>query len=124
MENLRGPTIWEAMESGAQELSEEDANDIADALLALRENRTLCDILIKMNALTPLIHWDPEGPIFGFDNERGRVVDNRDNFHKFMAARFKAAEVDPEIVPVTTTVLTYGEPSPHNLKRCLNGTIR
>jgi hypothetical protein len=40
-----------------------------------------------------------------------------------MTLRFKAAEVDPEIVPVTTTVLAHGDPSPHNLKRCLDGTI-
>lgn len=40
------------MDNGAQELSEDDANDIADALLALRENRSLCGI---MNALTPLV---------------------------------------------------------------------
>jgi hypothetical protein len=56
MENLRGPTIWEVMDNGAQELSEEDANDIAVALLALRENRSLCDTLIKWNALTPVTH--------------------------------------------------------------------
>jgi hypothetical protein len=38
-------TIWEVMDNGAQELSEEDASDIAVALLALRENRSLCDTL-------------------------------------------------------------------------------
>jgi hypothetical protein len=40
-----------------------------------------------------------------------------------MTVRFNAAEVDPEIVPVATTVLAHGEPSPHNLKRCLDRTI-
>ncbi len=39
-----------------------------------------------------------------------------------MTVRFNAAEV-PEIVPVTATVLAPGEPSTHNLKRCLDGTI-
>ncbi|KAM6493911.1 hypothetical protein JOM56_010272 [Amanita muscaria] len=123
MENLRGPTIWEVMDNGAQVLSEDDADDIAGALLALRENRSLCDTLLKSNALTPLTHWYPEGQIFGFDNDGGRLVRDRDDFHRFMTARFNAAEVDPEIVPVTTTVLAHGEPSPHNLKRCLDGTI-
>lgn len=123
MQNLRGPTIWEVMDNGAQELSEEDANDIAVALLALRDARPLCDVLIKSNALTPLTHWHPQGPLFGYDNDGGRVVDDRDDFQSFMTVRFKEAKVDPEIVPVTTTVLAHGEPSPHNLKRCPNGTI-
>ena len=46
----------------------EDPNKIAGALLALRENRSLCDTLVKSNVLTPLTHWHPEGPIFGFDD--------------------------------------------------------
>lgn len=123
MENIRGPTIWEVMGNGAQGLSEEDASDIAAALLALRDAQPLCDELIKSNALTPLTHWYPQGPIFGYDNDGGRVVDNRDDFHNFMAINFKEAEIDPEIVPVTTTVLAHGEPSPHHFKRCPDGTI-
>ena len=123
MENLRGPTIWEVMDNGAQELSEKDANDIAIALLAIRDAQSLCDILIKSNALTPLTYWHPQGPLFGYDNDGGRLVDDRDDFHNFMTIRFKEAKIDPEIVPVTTTVLAHGEPSPHNLKRCLDGTI-
>src|SRR6201999_1215968 len=61
MENLHGPTMWEIMGNGTRELSEEDANDIAAALLALRDARPLCDVLIKSNALTPLTHWHPQG---------------------------------------------------------------
>ena len=55
------------MDNGAQELSEEDANEIAGALLALRENRSFCDTLVKSNVLTPLTHWHPEGPIYDDD---------------------------------------------------------
>ena len=109
------------MDNGAQDLSEEDANDIAGALLALREDRSLCDTLLKSNALTSPTHWYPKGQMFGFDNNGGPLVHDRGDFH---TARFNAAEVDPEIVPVTTTVLAHGDPSPRNLKRCLDGPIR
>jgi hypothetical protein len=40
-----------------------------------------------------------------------------------VTVRFQAAKVDLEIVPVTTIVLAHGDPSPHNLKRCVDGTI-
>lgn len=71
MENLRGPIIWEVMDNGALELSEEDANDITGALLALCENQSLCDSLFSSRMpLTPL---HPEGQVFGFDNDFHRV---------------------------------------------------
>ena len=114
MEILRGPRIWEVMDHGAQELSEKDANDIAEALQALRNDQSLRIVLLKANSLTPLTHWLPKGPIFGYDNE---------DFQKFMTVRFNEAKVDTRLVSVTPTVLAHGEPSPHNLKRCNDGGI-
>lgn len=123
MENLRGPRIWEVMDHGAQELSEKDANDTAEALQALRNDQSLRNILLIANSLTPLTHWLPKGPIFGYDNEGGRLIDDVEDFQKFTTVRFKEAEVDTRLVSVIPTVLAHGEPSPHNLKRCNDGGI-
>ncbi|KAJ7212198.1 hypothetical protein GGX14DRAFT_447903 [Mycena pura] len=123
MERLSGQTTWERMNNGADDLSPADATAIAEALEALQKDRIRSSILIRGNKLTPLTHWHPQGQLFGYDNDGGRMVDDRDDFHSFLKVRFEEAEVDPEVVSVTTDCLAHGEPSPHNLIHCPDGRI-
>ncbi|GJJ12160.1 hypothetical protein Clacol_006401 [Clathrus columnatus] len=114
MENLEGKTIWEIMENGTRELPESCANKIAAAIHELRQNS---------DALTPQVHWYPQGGIFPYDNEGGRVVTNIKDFLNFMTVRFQYAGIKLDDVPLTPRVITHGGLSPRNLKLCPDGTI-
>lgn len=123
MQNVRGKTIWEVMDNGGQRLSDDDADAIAAAIVDMRADQGLSQLLTESNSLTPLCHWYPESPIFGYDNDGGRRVNDWTDFEKFMTVRFKEAGVDLEVVPLSPRVITHGELSPHNLKKCPDGSI-
>ncbi|GJJ12189.1 hypothetical protein Clacol_006430 [Clathrus columnatus] len=123
MENLKGETIWEAMGNGSRELPESCADKIAAAVHELRQNWKLCDRLIKLDALTPQVHWYPQGGIFPYDNQGGRVVTSIKDFADFMTVRFRRAGIDLDAVPLTPRVMTHGGLSPRSLKLCPDGTI-
>jgi hypothetical protein len=84
MEYLEGPTMWEVMGNGAHELLEDCANKIAAVVQELRQSLQLCESLLKLNALTPLVHWYPQSTIFVLDNDGGRVLDDITDFIGFM----------------------------------------
>ncbi|GJJ12164.1 hypothetical protein Clacol_006405 [Clathrus columnatus] len=123
MENLEGPTIWEIMENGTRELPQSCAIKIAAAVHELRQSMEFCNSLIESDALTPRVHWYPQGGIFPYDNEGGRVITSIQDFTNFMTLRFQRAGIDLKDVPLTPLVMTHGGLSPRNLKLCPDGTI-
>ncbi|KAF8587575.1 hypothetical protein K439DRAFT_809994 [Ramaria rubella] len=123
MQNLPGPTIWEEMGEGEYPLSDKTANDIAAVLQELRENTKLRDNLPSPTALTPSGCWNPQGHIFPPDGEGGRLLDDRLDYQEFMSYRMKEASCNESIIPLTESIFTHGDISPHNIKRLPNGSL-
>ncbi|GJJ12162.1 hypothetical protein Clacol_006403 [Clathrus columnatus] len=107
MENLEGPTIWEIMENGTRDLPESCANKIAAAVYELRQSVEFCNSLIESNALTPRVHWYPQGGIFPYDNEGGRVITGIQDFTNFMTLHFQHAGIDLNDVDMDTQQMCF-----------------
>ena len=123
MEYLEGPTMWQVVKEGTTQLSPKDANDIAVAFLELRNGGKRIQDLQKAGSLTPLEHWDPQGHMFSPDGDGGRLLLNQSDFVSFMTSRFKEAGMDMSAVSLDEWVLTHGDLTPRNLKRCTDGRI-
>ncbi|KAK3170822.1 hypothetical protein OEA41_002906 [Lepraria neglecta] len=118
-----GPTMWEAMKSGALRLSRKDADDIAEVLEALRESLKLRNSLPDSNALTPLGPWKPQAHFFAIDGDGGPMLKDTMELQAFMTKRLGLAQCDPAAVNLTNKRYIPGDLSPHNFKRLPDGRI-
>ena len=126
MEYLEGQTMWEIMQQGANELPASDANDVVNALCELRNDHQRAEKLLHIRSLTPLQHWYPQAFIFAPDGDGGRLIKDIDDFVSFLTIRFKAAEVDMDVISLsdcTDWVLTHGDVTPGNFIRCADGKL-
>jgi len=123
MQNIPGQTMWEEMGKGDHPLSDKDADDIAAVLQELRKNTKLRDSLPSPRALTPSGPWNPQGYIFSPENDGGRLLDDKLDYQKFMSYRLKEALGNESTIPLTESIFTHGDISPHNIKRLPDGRL-
>ncbi|KZP17018.1 hypothetical protein FIBSPDRAFT_1047131 [Athelia psychrophila] len=120
VQNIPGKTMWELMDDGNEELSPNDANDIANAIQELRN-------VVQQpsdEALTPsAILWNIKGHIFKPDNDGGRALQTKKEFEDFMDDRLTKVTGTTSRLPDAGYVFTHGDLSPHNIKRLPDGRL-
>jgi serine/threonine protein kinase len=115
---IEGYTLEQWIEAKGP-LSEEIADNVADAYLALRAVPPTGDD----HAVPGGLEWPVVGHVFGWDNEAEYTVSKRSQFYAMMDERFRAATGGNVKLPRTKVAFAHGDISPTNILLTSNHRI-